>query len=62
VTVGVHVGHVQIDVVPTGDAPAGDGHHAAAPKAPGETEERWMQSQSRIEWLANRVQADDFDD
>ena len=60
---GVHVGHVEIAVVPTGDAPAGDGQHgAAAPKAPGETEDRWMQSQARIEWLANRVQADDFND
>jgi hypothetical protein len=63
VTVGVYVGHVEISVVPTGDAPASDSHKGVAtPKAPGETEERWLQSQARIEWLANRVRADDFND
>jgi hypothetical protein len=63
VTVGVHVGHVEISVVPFGDAPVSEGHHGAGtPKAPGEAEERWLQSQARIEWLTNRVQADDFND
>jgi hypothetical protein len=50
-------------VVPTGDAPvSAGGQGAAAPKASGEVEERWLQSQARIEWLNNRVRADDFND
>ena len=60
---GVHVGDVEISIVPTGDAPVNE--HARAPartRAPGEHEERWLQSRARIEWLASRVQADDFDD
>jgi hypothetical protein len=61
--VGVHVGQVEISVVPVGDAPVSDGHGGAASKrAPGENQEHWLQAQARIEWLSNRVQADDFDD
>jgi hypothetical protein len=61
--VGVHVGQVEISVVPVGDAPVSTGHGGAATKrAPGEDQELWGQSQARSEWLSNRVQADDFDD
>jgi hypothetical protein len=61
--VGVHVGQVEISVVPVGDAPVSGGQGGASTKrAPGENEERWLQAQARIEWLSNRVQADDFDD
>ena len=61
---GVHVGHVEISVVPAGDAPVTDNKAGAqgAGRPPGEHEERWLQSRARVEWLASRVQADDFND
>jgi hypothetical protein len=61
--VGVHVGDVEISVVSSGDAPVTEtGPAAEAGRAPGMHEERWLQSRARVEWLANRVQADDFND
>jgi hypothetical protein len=62
--VGVHVGHVEISIVPSGDAPVIESNGGAqrAEQAPGEHEERWLQSRARVEWLTNRVQADDFND
>ena len=60
---GVHVGHVEISVVPSGDAPVtAGGRTSAGGQVPGEHEERWLQSHARVEWLANRVRADDFND
>lgn len=61
---GVHVGHVEISIVPSGDAPVNESIRVAegAERPPGEHEERWLQSRARVEWLTNRVQADDFND
>lgn len=60
---GVHVGNVEISVVPSGDAPVLESRgRRGAGRVPGEHEEHWLQSRARIEWLANRVQADDFND
>jgi hypothetical protein len=56
--VPVHVGEVQVDVVPSGDAPVS----GSQDRAPGEYEEQWLQSRARVEWLASRVRAEDFDD
>ena len=60
---GVHVGDVEISIVPTGDAPVNE-HAQGAQRGhmPGEHEERWLQSRARLDWLARRVQADDFND
>jgi hypothetical protein len=61
--VGVHIGDVEISVVPSGDAPVTEtGPAAHAARTPGMHEERWLQSRARVEWLANRVQADEFND
>jgi hypothetical protein len=61
--VGVHVGDVEISIVPTGDAPVTkDAKGAEHKDVPGQHEERWLQSRARLDWLASRTQADDFND
>jgi hypothetical protein len=61
--VGVHVGDVEISIVPTGDAPVTTNPQGAQRKdVPGQHEERWLQSRARLDWLASRTQADDFND
>jgi hypothetical protein len=60
---GVHVGDVEISIVPTGDAPVTkNAGGAKGGDVPGQHEERWLQSRARLDWLASRVQADDFND
>jgi hypothetical protein len=60
---GVHVGQVEISVMPAGDAPVtGRQAGSAGATVPGNHEESWLQSQARIAWLAHRVHAQDFDD
>ena len=60
---GVHVGDVEISIVPTGDAPVTEHAQGAQRKdVPGLYEERWLQSRARLDWLASRTQADDFND
>jgi hypothetical protein len=57
------VGDVEISIVPTGDAPVTkDPKGAQGKDVPGQYEERWLQSRARLDWLASRVQADDFND
>jgi hypothetical protein len=57
------VGDVEISIVPTGDAPvAKDPKGAQGKDVPGQYEERWLQSRARLDWLASRTQADDFND
>lgn len=56
----VSVEELHSTVVGTADAAGGgDGE---PPPPPGVAEERWAEARRRVEWLARRICAEDFDD
>jgi hypothetical protein len=59
--VSLHVGEVHSEVVPAGGTPGTAGGREGS-GVPDDAERWWRQVRGRVEWLAARVAAEDFDD